>query len=216
MSSRGLLLAGMCIGAMLITPAMADSFSFTGSFSQDDNVRLFQFNAGASSTVTLLTFSYGGGVNANGVTIPRGGFEPILSLFSSSGMLLDQSGPNGNCPAAQTADSVTGICGDAYLNESSLSAGKYTVALTEFFNVPNGPNLSNGFLEAGHGNFTGSELCSAPGGSFLDETCNQRTGNFAFDVTGVTSASAVPEPATAWLIAPAALLIETFRRRKRR
>ena len=37
--------------------AQAANFSFTGIFTQDDDVQLFSFVVGAPSTVTLLTYS---------------------------------------------------------------------------------------------------------------------------------------------------------------
>jgi hypothetical protein len=99
-----------------------------------------------------------------------------------------------------------------------LSAGSYKVALTEFFNVPIGPNLSDGFLQAGTGNFTGP-TCSVPGGAFLDTAsidCGQRTNVYALDILGVdnavAAASAVPEPATFLLLVPAFLLMAVVAR----
>jgi hypothetical protein len=54
--------------------AFADNFPFTGSFTQDDDVQLFNFTVGAPSTVMLRTCSYGfayGPSLANGFS--RGG-----------------------------------------------------------------------------------------------------------------------------------------------
>jgi hypothetical protein len=190
--------------------ASAASFSFTGAFDQDDDIRLFSFDLAATSLVTLQTWSYGGGTNAEGAVIPGGGFHPVVSLFSPSGMLMD-SVSEGSC-GPQAVDAATGLCGDAFLQQS-LAAGSYTVALTQFFNVPVGPTLSGGFLQAGTGNFTGA-TCSDPGGSFLDTAdidCNQRSNQYALDITGVDAAaaadSAIPEPATLLLFIPAFLLM---------
>ena len=188
-----MLLASVALAAT----AKADSFSFTGAFNQDDNVRLYEFDLSAPSTVTLLTWSYGGGMNAAGENIPSGGFAPIISLFSGSGSLLDFT-VTGSCPP-QTRDPLTRECLDVFLQKINLGAGEYFVALTEFFNIPNGPSLSNGFFEDGQGNFTGPQLCGRDG-AFLDDFCNQRNGNFALDIRGVNGASEVPEPATLCLL----------------
>jgi len=169
----------------------AASISFTGTFNQDDNVQLFAFTLNAPSTVTIKTWSYGGGTNAAGQVIPAGGFATDLALFSGSGALIGFT-DSGSCPP-QNIDPGTGLCGDGLLTKNNLAAGSYTVALSEFFNIPNGLNLSSGFLEDGMGNFTGQTLCGATGG-FRDAGCNQRKNNYALDITGVSAATAVPEP----------------------
>lgn len=186
------------LGVILSLPgARANNVSFTGVFSQDDNVRLFGFMLNAPGTAVLKTWSYGGGVDAAGQLIPSGGFATDLALFSGSGSLIDFT-TAGSCPP-QNLDPVTGLCGDAVLS-ANLAPGNYVAALTEFFNIPNGLKLSNGFLEDGQGNFTGPALCGVTGG-FYDVGCNKRTGNFELDLMGVTSAVAVPEPSYTLLMA---------------
>jgi hypothetical protein len=88
---------------------------------------------------------------------------------------------------------MTGLCGDAFLT-NTLNAGNYFLAVTEYFNVPNG-NLSDGFFQDGQGNFTGPDFCLVSGG-FYDPGCNQRTGNFEVDIVGADTASSIPEPAS--------------------
>lgn len=185
--------------------ALADNFSFQGTFAADDNVQLFNFTVGSASTVTLRTWSYAGGVDAAGTTIPRGGFDPILALFNSAGAEINQNDDGGsNVPA----DSVTGEHYDTYL-QSALAAGTYTVSVMEYDNFANGPNLSNGFERMGQGNFTSAFGCSE--GKFCDVSGdpagNSRTGNWEFDILGINSAStsgggpsSVPEPASLGLL----------------
>jgi hypothetical protein len=177
--------------APLAKPA---SFSFAGTFTGDDNLRLFNFTLNSTSSVTLPTWSYGGGTDASGQLIPSGGFSTVLSLFSGSGTLIDFA-IAGGCPP-QRLDASTGLCGDTILKHT-LTAGNYILALTEDFNIPNGLNLSDGFLEDGQGNFSGPLICGVSG-SFYDFDCNKRNGNFALDIIGADTASAgtnVPEPA---------------------
>lgn len=109
----------MKIGSVLVlallgaTAALADNFSFQGTFTKDDNVQLFTFNVGSTSTVTLRTWSYAGGVDAAGVTIPRGGFDPILALFDSTGAYINQNddGTSAEVPAeALPASTTTRTC----------------------------------------------------------------------------------------------------------
>jgi hypothetical protein len=106
------------------------------------------------------------------------------------------------------SDLKTGMCDDAYI-ATDLKAGSYIVALSEFFNVPVGPNLSDGFLEQGQGNFTGS-TCGTTGDFYETDVapCVQRTGNYSLTV------STVPEPATIALMAIPFLLFGAARMRK--
>jgi hypothetical protein len=195
--------------------ARADNFSFTGSFSRDDDVQLFNFTVGATSNdVILRTWSYAGGTNAAGQVIPEGGFDPILALFDSTGALIGQNDDGGdNVPA----DSVTGAQFDTFLELTTLAPGTYTVAVMQYDNFANGPNLSDGFARTGEPNFT---LDFAPAGStgfFWDVTQHQRTGNWAFDILGVNSAGIVPEPSSLVMggIGGLTLLgVSLFRRRK--
>ncbi len=193
----------LCLTLLGASAAFASNFSFQGTFLADDNVQLFNFTVGSSSTVTLQTWSYAGGVDAAGVTIPRGGFDPILALFDSTGAEINQNDDGGsNVPA----DSVTGEHYDTYL-QSTLAAGTYTVSVQEYDNFANGPNLSNGFARTGQGNFTAAFGCAA--GKFCDVSGvpagNSRTGNWEFDILGVNSASlpgggSAPEPASIALL----------------
>src|SRR5574341_686978 len=117
----------VCLGA----PASAEAldFSFTGSFIQDDDVQLFNFTVGIASTVTLRTYSYAGGTNAAGTVIPSGGFDPILALFNSSGVLIGQN-DDGNTPDVPI-DPVTANHYDTLL-QSSPGPGGYTVSVMQF------------------------------------------------------------------------------------
>jgi len=162
--------------------AEAADFSFTGSFVGVNDVQFFDFSVGTLSDVTLRTWSYAGGLNAAGQSIARGGFDPILALFSlPTGALIGQNDDGG---ANVAPDAVTGARFDTFLTVS-LAAGDYRVSVMEYANFAFGPNLSNGFTNGG-----------IP--DFFDVTGNQRTNNWAFDVLNVNSAVAggVPEPST--------------------
>jgi hypothetical protein len=156
------------IALALITFALSakgDNFSFTGTFTQDDNVQPFNFTVAATSNVTLVTYSYAGGVNAAGQTIASDGFDPILALFDSTGALIGQNDDGGsNVPA----DPETGQQFDTYLNLPALAAGSYTVTIIQYNNFANGPNLSDGFAQAGQGNFTSAAFGNNGPGSFYD------------------------------------------------
>lgn len=197
------------LGVLLTSLASAANFSFQGTFTQDDQVQLFNFTVASTSTVTLRTWSYAGGVNAAGVTIARGGFDPIFALFNSSGVLI---GENDDGNALVPADSVTGQNFDTYF-QTSLTAGSYTAAIMQYDNFPNGPNLSNGFANTGNPTFTGAFGCS--NGRFCDVVPDNRTGLWAFDILGATSAtsSVVPEPGITALVGLGLGVLALSRRR---
>lgn len=189
--------------ALASSLASAANFSFTGSFAADDSVQLFSFTLASTDTVTLRTYSYAGGINGAGIVVPRGGFDPILSLFDNAGVLINENDDGfSNVPT----DPVTGQQFDSYLF-TKLAAGTYTVSITQFDNFANGPSLSNGFIRTGSSNFTSEFVCS--NGRFCDITGDNRNPNWAFDVQGVTSATVVstPEPGMAALVGVGMLLM---------
>lgn len=201
----------------LAAPLFADDFSFTGNFTSDDNAAYFVFTLGSSSSVTLRTLGYAGGVNAVGTTIGRGGGDPILSLFAGTGpnALLIGLNNDGTCGDVGQ-DSVTSACWDSYLSMPGLVAGTYTVVLTQSDNSPFGPFLGDGFARTGQGNFTGPTFLNAPG-SFIDAGLSQRTSDYALDILNVRSAaeSAVPEPSTLLLLSSGLLGLAGWRKRCR-
>jgi hypothetical protein len=192
--------AGILALAALATGAQATNLSFTGAFNHDNDVQRFTFAVNDTSTVTLRSWSYAGGVNALGDTVARGGFDPILSLFDGTGAKLYEQ-DDATCSDV-AADLVTGRCYDvAY--KSELAAGTYTVTVQQFNNFAVGSNLADGFARDGVAdqNFRNG---------FVDAAGDRRDGHWAFDIlnvdtAGVTPPAGVPEPASLALLGIGAL-----------
>src|SRR6266536_1432206 len=112
------LLGIVALAALTVGSLQAANFSFTGNFNNDADVQLFSFTVGATSTVTLRTWSYAGGTNAAGQVIPRGGFDPILALFDSAGLRINQNDDGG----ASVPTDLSGVNYDTFLS-STLGPG---------------------------------------------------------------------------------------------
>ncbi len=125
---------------------------------------LFSFTAGGSSIITLRSYSYAGGIQANGNVVSAGGFDPILALFDSAGNFIDQN-DDGNSTIIPT-DPNTGSFFDTELSVN-LTAGDYTVAIMQFDNFAAGPTLSDGFTITGNAFFTAA-LGGCSNGQFCD------------------------------------------------
>ena len=212
----------ICFLFLTAVAASASSFSFTGTFSADDQLELFQFTA-PSNNVTLLTWGYAGGTNANSQVIPSGGFDPVLSLFDATGGLLSTSLliATNDDGAGVATDPLTGNAFDSLLNLTALVAGNtYVLVLSQYDNLANGPDYGAGFSQQGNGNFTPGEF-GCPGVSFCDATPAQRNGNWAVDITGVGTAvdlsatSSVPEPGSMLLLSAGITALALLRRLKK-
>ena len=175
----------------IATNSNAIDYSYTGNFVNDNDVQFFTFSVGAaSSDVILRTWSYAGGVNAAGQTIARGGFDPILAVFDSSGNLINQNDDGGAGHVG--ADSVTGRYWDTFLDLGFLGVGSYQVAVMQYNNFANGPTLANGFVHDGVADLAFTHtLVGQPSGLFWDVSGNQRDSHWAFDILGVEQATQV-------------------------
>ena len=215
----GKLLFASCVLALSSAASYADDFSFTGNFNSVNDVQLFTFTVGANSNVVLRTWSYAGGVNAQGQTIAAGGFDPILALFQgtgSSAIYIDQNDDDDTGTVA--ADPITGAFYDTYLEVNDLAPGVYTVSVMDYANFANGPTLGDGFS----GGALGDSECTVTAGTYCDATGHARDSHWAFDILGVESASTpdqppvspVPEPSTIALLGSGlAGLVQVARRR---
>jgi hypothetical protein len=172
---------------LLLNLAVAPGFSstlFDGIFAADSQVALFTITVNTVETVTIQTYSYGGGT-VNSVAIPAGGFAPTAFLFDSLGDVVTLTNPSPCGPVA--TDPATGNCDDLFFQDT-LAPGTYTLALAVYDNAPVDASVSDGFVEDGNPGFT----CQQAGvsGSFCDLTTifgTSRTGTYAVAITGADS-----------------------------
>lgn len=175
--------------------AQATNLSFTGAFNYDNDIQQFTFTVFSKQNVTLRSLSYAGGVNAQGIMIARGGFDPIMTLYDAVGDRIDVQ-DDGDCSAI-AADAVTGRCLDVEFN-AELEAGTYTATLGQWDNFAAGPRLADGFRYD-------AEAFRYFRNGFVDTAGDRRNGNWAFDMLNVDTGSivggtSVPEPASLALL----------------
>lgn len=172
-----------------VAPAAAAT-SYTGTFVNDNDKAVFNFVVNNTSKVNLISRGYFGGVNAAGEVIAPGGFDTVLSIYDSTGALVvdnDDYNDDG-------LDTPTGLDSRIF---QVLDAGSYSVYLTQYNNF--GPlQLPGEFGFDGQPDFRSG---------FIDFYGNQRTGNYALDIS-------VPEASTLALIGVALAGAIVARRRK--
>jgi hypothetical protein len=159
------------------------------------------FSVASPSMMDAITFSYGGGINGAGMTIPQGGFEPYLSLFDSGGNFLASTFFGTTCPAGADINTSSGQCFDVRLDGGTLAPGSYQIAISAFENMSFAENLGSGTLADG---FTG-----------LGNLAQGEDLHYAFDVILNPQTSTVPEPGSFVMLACTALVGYGFQRLKK-
>lgn len=192
--------------------AHAASFSYYGEFGQDDDVEYIHFtvaetlvtatDSSTATSVVIRTYSYAGGVQADGTVVAPGGFDPILTLYNGAGNFIGETDDDDTGLAL--ADPVSGASYDAGA-EFLLPEGSYTLAISQYSNYAYlDSTLSDPFIEDG-GNFTGAAFgCS--NGQFCDFLGNNRTGSWALSIENV-EISPVPLPASMLFVLTGCLLL---------
>lgn len=197
-----------CASAMLAMfvfagTASATRFSDSGTLSDPEEDVLITLHLNLGGSVDLQTYGFGGGIDFAGHRIESGGFDAYVGIFSGTGPdalfingtsdILSNYSPG--CPPAGTLTigSVTGQCGDDDLVIEGLTAGTYTILLSDGGYIPEAE------FESGPG-YLGDGFVDLTGGAFQTcydaNDCNNDTGNWALDITAPEGASLVttPEP----------------------
>jgi hypothetical protein len=147
--SGRVLYLGIALGVIFASlPARAASITLQGTIGTDDAIQLFNVTVATAGLVDIRSYGYAGGATSTGTVVPRGGFDTILTLFSASGVFIDDNDDG----AGAAVDPITGQAADARIT-GNLAAGSYILALTQYDNFSIG-NLTDGFGETGNPNFT--------------------------------------------------------------
>lgn len=178
--------------------------TFQGNFVNDNDVLKFAFSVTGPRTVTVFSSSwlYGDPPAGSG----RGGFDPILAIWSSSGALLAQQDDGGNIGSTLVNGTLFNHgTWDSYYTVN-LAAGNYFATVTQYNNFADGTNLADGFQQDANPNFTfdqnyGGQTQAMFNGVWDDN--DPRTNFWRFHLLNVDEATVVngvPEPGSLALL----------------
>jgi hypothetical protein len=222
------LLIALCL-VLLAGVARADgTTSFTGTLANSEDTFLTTFALTSTEDVTVQTWEFGGGTNAAGTKIAAGGFDPLIALFSGTGMgasmltdgmgnpfgtsdVLNNYGGFAGCPPAGVVNIGSPTCGDITMT-LALGPGTYTLLLSDADYIPNAI-FDNGTLGEGFSDFTGGafQTCNTDSSGAL--VCADDTANWAFDLTTKSRTVTASEPSTLASLALAMAALALTRRR---
>jgi len=181
------LAALMFFMATQVNATLISAYSFTGDFDTDDSRYYIQFDVTDTATISFLSHSYAGGVNAAGDIIADGGFDPQLFIFDAASTLLESDDDSSSVISASSNYAY-----DAFIS-LVLTAGSYTAVLTQYdSDFISGDLVTGVWSPSGKTNF------------------NDRTAFFSFDISGDNldnvggigvGTTPVPEPGTLAMLA---------------
>ncbi len=102
-------------------PATAANLSLTGNLAAPNARSLFAFTADGTSNVTIVSYSWGGGIDVASTAIAAGGFDLNMTLFDAAGNWYDERDDIGSGNLDFQFSRV-------------LPAGNYQVAIAAFGN----------------------------------------------------------------------------------
>lgn len=219
---------GLCL-VLLAGVARADgTTSFTGTLANSEDSFITTFTLTSTDDVTVQTWEFGGGTNGAGTKIAAGGFDPLIALFSGTGMgasmltdgvgnpfgtsdVLNNYGAFAGCPPAGVVNIGSPTCGDITMT-LALGPGTYTLLLSDADYIPSAI-FDNGTLGEGFTDFTGGafQTCNTDSSGAL--VCADDAANWAFDLTEKSKIVTTPEPSSVASITLAMAALALFRKR---
>jgi hypothetical protein len=188
--------------------AVPTDFDFSGTFTNDNDIVLLNFSIDSTSAVTIFSSSWIAGDSGLG-------FDPILSIWDSSGTLIQQQ-DDGHNIGQTLSNGVLYDHGtwDSYFS-ISLGGGNYTASIGQYDNFANGTSLADGFRYDGNPNFTfDNGYGTADLFNGVWSATDTRTGDWEFHILNVETATVVPIPATVWLFGSGLLGLISIARKK--
>ena len=212
-----LFLAG-ALGMGIAQSASAIDLTFSGNFTNDNDVLKFSFALNEARTVTVFSSSW---LYPNAPAgQPLGGFDPILSIWTSTGNLLSQQ-DDGENVGSTLVNGVSFNHGtwDSYYSVT-LGAGDYYAVVTQYNNFAIGTTLAAGFQQDNNPNFTFDQ---GYGGATQDlfngvwDDNDPRTSYWRFHLLNVDDAFVVdvPEPASVALFGIGLFGLAALRRKNK-
>ncbi len=162
--------------------AVPTDFDFSGTFENDNDVLLIDFNVASASDITIFSSSW--------QDFDTGlGFDPILALWTGDGTLIEQQddGNNSGVTSSNGVEYSHGVW-DSFFSRS-LEAGDYIASVVQYDNFARSDQLEDGFIMDSDPNFTRTEGFG-DADNFNDADGDARTGDWEFHILNVEDAGA--------------------------
>jgi hypothetical protein len=178
-------LIGMMVGFSLVgigsvPVANASEYDFNDTFTADNDRLRIDFTLEEKRTVTFFSSSANDG----------GGFDPLMSLWNVDGFLITSIFDDINTSGSQVSKGYSYDYGisDIFF-DVELPIGSYTVIVTQFYNIPNGSDLSKGFYYDSDSEYTKTEGYGTA--SYFNGLEGVTTGDLEFHILNVDTANVI-------------------------
>ncbi len=194
--------AAFCAAAASASAStLSGSELFEGTFVFDNDLETIGFELTSDAFFSATSYGYSGGTSLMGDTITGGGFDTLFTLFDSDGRTL-------------VRDDDGGIGFDSMIS-MFLGAGTYSLVISQFSNDVIGSNLANGYEQDGLAGLSFTTVHGCSQGEFCDVGADNRTGNWAVELSADLLLPAVPVPASLPLMLAGLAGFGVMRRKKK-